>query len=593
MLKGVLVKYFQKNRFYKFLKTNKYLLLFGLIVLIYLLTRFLWLDRFPGGMDADQMEVSLSSLTIRKFSVDSSGTPWYRMIFGNNTKAGIAGLPSIVFSLFNFPFNNALIEARIPYVLVNILSLLILSLFVYEVTENKKLSYIVFAVGVVNPWFFSYSRLPTEAPFSLFTLLLGLYLWVKYKENNFYYSLIPFVICFYSYYGAKPILILLIPLLVFLRFRSDGSKVFKKSIYYLLIFFSFIFLSFGLSKIGSTATLANRTQNEIIFFNPDSFSPQVDEYRRALVANPASNLIANKYSFMFSEFLRKYTSYISSDILFWKGDSRGIYTFQDHGLFYIVDILFIIFGIIGVSKHKDLSNILGLLFVIAPIPTALSLNGDSFYYRGFLLIPSFVVLISLGIWYLFERTSEKYKPLLAIGMALVYSISWFNFLGFYFFRYPVKQHANNFLEGRLISDYIKRTPNTKITVVTTSPYSVFNDFIFYSKAIDTENNVSLSKEKTMYEIGLVKIINTCVQLDKDGIYIIDARLNCNDFGLNYKVFQNQSDAGVTFKIYNDTLCSNKYTLENYRRNHYILDYNIEALSEQSFCNRWIQNGKDN
>ena len=171
-------------------------------------------------------------------------------------------------------------------------------------------------------------------------------------------------------------------------------------------------------------------------------------------------------------------------------------------------------------------------------------------------------------------------------------ISFFDFLIFYFFRYPVKQQDNNFLNGRIVASYLARNNlNQKVVVVTTSPYSIFNEYLFYSnKILETEK--LLSKEKDSYFVGNIIIIKNCPITSLEGTYMFDSKVNCNFNGKNYVVIQNQSDSGVVFRIYNDKLCEES-NLTTYRRNHLVSDYNIEKMNNDDFCTRWIQNGKTN
>ncbi|KKP31371.1 MAG: hypothetical protein UR21_C0010G0013 [Candidatus Woesebacteria bacterium GW2011_GWC2_31_9] len=360
----------------------------------------------------------------------------------------------------------------------------------------------------------------------------------------------------------------------------------------MLSFILFAGIYFGVSKKLNLNTFSARSQDEILILNADYFSDKVNEYRRASIDYPLKNVLINKYTVTLLEFSKKYMSWISSDFLFWKGDARGMYTFEDHGLIYVLDLLFIVIGIYGISNYKKLIPLLITLFIVSSIPPALSLHGDSFFYRGFLLIPALIILISLGLTYMYKNLKKNYKSIITISVFLIYFSLFVNFLIFYFFRYPVKQQDNNFLNGRIVASYLARNNlNQKVVVVTTSPYSIFNEYLFYSnKILETEK--LLSKEKDSYFVGNIIIIKNCPITSLEGTYMFDSKVNCNFNGKNYVVIQNQSDSGVVFRIYNDKLCEES-NLTTYRRNHLVSDYNIEKMNNDDFCTRWIQNGKTN
>ncbi len=591
MLKEALKQFFQNNS--QFLQKNKLLsILLVIIAFASICFRFLWLDKFPGGMDADQIEVALSIKTFHLFGTDSSGVKFYNSIFSNNTKAGIAALPSIILAPFAF-FNLNLTNIRTIFVLVNILTIILLALLVNDFTNDKRLSYITFFVGILNPWLYSYSRMPTEAPFALLILVFAIYLLFKKKRKNIFISLPFFILSFYSYFGFKPLLYLLVPWLLSLHYLFNSKKDLRKYIIFTLIFIAFSSIYFIFSRLSGSDTFSRRSAEELVLLNPESVSVRVDEYRRASINFPYKDVLINKYTFTALEFVRKYTSWISSDFLFWKGDMRGIYIFGDHGLFYLIDFVFMIVGILALNKFKKLKSVLFSLFIIAPIPTALSLNGDSFYYRGVLFIPVFIILISLGINYSYKKVNNQIRLYYFPFLLFVYMVFFLIFLMFYFFRYPVKQHDNNFLSGRIISSYLNRNSNSNnIKVITTSPYSLINEYIFYNNLTE-ESLYQLSKEKNKYIMNNITITNECKTEYNSDVLLYDTRVNCNqNFGEEFLVIQNQSDSGVSFKIFNDSLCKS-FVTTSYRRSHLISDYNIEMMDNEMFCNRWIQNGKTN
>lgn len=576
---------------------NKYIfLVLGLIVLS-IFARFLWLNYFPSGIDHDQAEVILSSKSLFLFGVDSSGTKFPQLLFSNFTKAGIAGLPSTLLAPILGIINLNLINTRIVFVCVNILTVIFLSFFVYEITKNKYYLISTLSIGLINPWFFTYSRQPTEAPFSLLLIMIGIYLFFKYWDKNFYYSLPFFVGAFYSYFGAKPIIPLLITGILIIHFVNNKKRVISLYITYLLLSMLLVLPYFSISRTVTTGdTYVRRSVQEIIFLNPNLFTEKVNEFRRASIDFPNKEILYNKYVFMIQEFFKKYTSWLSSDFLIWGGDARGMYRFDDHGLIYGIDVIFLILGIylLGISLKNKENNVLKylilLLFIISPIPPALSLNGESFYYRGFILPVGFILLISYGVSELIQKSKRKYKNLLMLGIYTVYLLSFINFLIFYFFRYPVKQQENNFTDKRILSNYLLRSI-IPVVVVTTSPHTMLNQYLFYSGEIKYAKNM-LSAEKYSYLYKNFELTKECPKSFFNKTIVLDSRINCSVDNNEFITIQNQNDSGVVFKIFNDKLCNN-VRLENYRRNHKISDYNIEKMTNTEFCNRWIQNGESN
>ncbi|MBU0572419.1 hypothetical protein KKE18_01905, partial [Patescibacteria group bacterium] len=202
---------------------DKSIILLLLISIVLIGIRFLWLDRFPVGINHDEAEVVLSAKTYWKYGTDISLTPFPKSIFTNETSGGLSGLPSFLLTPFIGWAELTLQVARLPFVVLNIASLGLLALIVWQLTKNIVLTFSTIFVGLINPWLFAYSRATTEAPFALFFILLGIYLLFKYQGKKVLYSIIPFILAFYSYFGAKPAVLALVPLLLFLHWRFFGK----------------------------------------------------------------------------------------------------------------------------------------------------------------------------------------------------------------------------------------------------------------------------------------------------------------------------------------------------------------------------------
>lgn len=569
-----LSQHFSKN---KILST---LVLF--LIALSIVARFTFLDRFPGGMDADTIEVVLSSKSVFLFGTDSSGTSVTKMLFSNDTKAGIAGLPSIFLSLLIGGLNLGLAGTRAVFVILNLLTIVFISLFVYEISKNEKLAIVSLIVGLVNPWLFAYSRIPTEAPFALFVIVVGLYLFYKFPQK-IHLPLVFFVFAFYSYFGAKPLVLLIFPLLLFLNYLKNKRKQTFRYAVYFIMFLILTIPYFLLSKDTLQDTFSRRNNEEILISNIDSFSNIVNIQRRASITTDYQDIFYNKYITAANVFVQKYTGWLSQDFLIKGGDPRGMYRFGDHGMILAVNLPFLVLGLSQLFTFP----ILLILLVLSPIPSALSLNGDSYFFRSFLLVPIIVISTSFGFNYLAKFIKKELRKTFYIFILFFNIILFVSFLYFYFFRYPVDQHKNNFLEGRIISNYVKRIEEEKgIVVVTTSPYSVFNEVIFYNNFLKNVKNM-LSKEKSEYLFNNVQILNKCPEKIDDKVYFIDSRSDCNIDKKDFSVIQDQSDAGVTFRIYNDFLCKD-FSTDFFRSDHLVSDYALEKLETSDFCQRWVQ-----
>lgn len=579
------------------LSSRDKLLIFILVAVSFILIsiRFLWIDRFPVGITHDDSEVLLSAWTYISHGTDSSGTSFPMSIFSNNTAGGLAGLPSAILAPIVGNFSFSLFVARLPYVFLNIATIIILALFVYRLLKDKRLAIIVFLVGLVNPWLFVYSRYPTEAPFSLFFIILGMYMLFSLKGKMLIFSALPFAAGFFSYFGAKPVIPLLVIALVIIHakfWHKESLKIYLSLLGVFALSVAIYLVYFLNASSGSTFT--RRASNETVFSNFEKYSMQADEQRRGSIDYPFKNLIYNKYTNFVKDELEKVTGVFSPQFLFLGGDELSVYRLGEHGVIYFIDGIFIILGIVYIQKlDKNKKGLIVSLLVsgvvIALVPSAISrVGGTSYFFRSFFLIPWLIILISMGINFLIQGSAKR-KTISAVLIATIYLVFFISFLTFFFFRYSVREQENHFLSERILANYISRVDkitDKSIVVGTVSPHDTYLEFLLYSNYLDKDTILFAPSENP--HIGKISFISKCEPATIDKIVILDSRLNCDKLGnQNPSGIYNQKDAGEQFLIYNDILC-NSQNLDQWRRHHLIDDYLIESMSIEEFCNRWIQ-----
>ncbi len=127
-----LSKVFQKNRLI-------FLVVLPLLILG-VFTRFLWLDKIPVGYAHDEIEYILSSKSYALFGRDLSGYSFPLSLFRSETEGKISAIPPLLISPLYFLVGISHGTARIPYILVNILTATIFYFFVKKLLGNKKIA---------------------------------------------------------------------------------------------------------------------------------------------------------------------------------------------------------------------------------------------------------------------------------------------------------------------------------------------------------------------------------------------------------------------------------------------------------------------
>jgi hypothetical protein len=552
------------------------LLLIGFLILIGIITRFIWLDKFPVGLNHDEADVVMSAKSYWQNGTDISGVKFPLSLIQTKTEAGLSGLPSFLLAPFIGPFPTNLTSARLPFAFVNILTGILISGLIWQATKKMVLSLIVFAIFLLNPWSFLYSRAATEAPFALLFTLAGVYTLMVTGGKKLFYSLPFFILAFMSYFGGKPILIILVPLILGAHFiyKKSVKKDLKIYLVYLFLFFIVVGSYFLLAAKLPGSTYKNRSA-EITITNIDRFGPLVQDQRKMSVQSQASNLFINKDAFLLNELVTKYIGWTSPDYLFFKGDPRSTYTLGSHGVIYLIDAIFILIALLSLLKlskdHNFIKSFLLISFIVAPIGASLSRVETSYFFRAFLLIPMIIILVALGINYLYETIPQKTRNLFLAAVTVIYILAFANFMNFYFFEYPVTQQENHYLSERILTSYLQRTGGEAL-LINESLVQISQQYMFFT------NNLSQPK---------LNFSDDCIDATSSGkIVIVGNNSRCNNLPSSPKLIQNQKDAGTIIRIFNDTLCKD-FTLTKYRRDNLVSDYAVENLTNQEFCNRWV------
>lgn len=574
------------------LNKEKFLLKWVLFFIIFLVTiyRFVYLDRFPVGMSHDELEYILSAKTYFSSGVDLSNTPFPKSIFQTKTEGIISFLPAIFLAPYYglVPLNQ--FTARLPYVIISLLTAITLYLITKKLFNNKCVALVTLLLYLINPWSFYLSRTASDTAFSLLFYLLGIFFVLGSSKKKLILSFIFFAFGFFSYHGAKPVLIPLVVIcLIYRYFLSKNKLNFKQVGIFLggiIVVFSFYFLGNFLFP----GSINQSRSQDIIFLNQNLVSPIVDTDRKASLENPLKNIFINKATISLRIFTQKYLTTFSQDVLFMSGDARGTYRFGYHGLFFVVDFIFILVGLINLfKKYPTKTKFLLALVIISPLTTAISVVETSVINRSFLLLPLLVIFCAYGILTSYQFISKKTNSVVSfLFLALIVLVSFTNFIHFYFFQFPVIGQENYFFSQRIIANYVERNKSQKMVVVDNEPRETFLEAVFYSPK--TQNFVLKDFVKNQnYQLNNSIFTSTCPKIfDKDTVYIIKATfLDCINQEEELKSINEEQFGGQLYYIVNDSLCMT-YPSQPWLRFHLVKDYQVEKQNVGEFCTTWIK-----
>lgn len=564
-----------------------------LIIILAAILRFIYLNEVPPGPSYDEIQVILNSQSLAKTGKSIPGT--VTGIFGQakgNIETGVfSELGSYILALWTLVFGLNWTFIKIPFILTSLGMVIFIYLITKKIT-NQNCALIAALLFSINPWSIYIGRTAYESLFSYLAYLAVIYFFIRLPGWKILYILPILIIGFLTYFGAKPQFPLLIILGLFLNYLYI-PKVGKKNIKPLLVLTvgGVIFLAmYVLIFINNPASLRlGETKNQ-------TYQQIVDLKRRISIPSSLTYFTENKFMEQFKERILAYFGVLSPSFLFLEGSTWGpeFLIISDHGPMYLIDFFLIVIGLIALSRlyPKSLILILGSILV-ALVPNAVSLSAKNYVIRDGLLYPLFTILSGVGIWFI--TTFRKVKPykyyLLAI-IGILYIFSFLIFINRYFFRTPVDKNEGWNFQSRVLAHYLllnsRKYPNQKSIVVTNDLNGVSYIYLLFTNHYQTRDeilNINSILANKSYDFNGVKFLNKCPDKLEDINLILDQRINCFQNIKYLSQIASPKDGGGKYLIYNDKLCTGN-------KNHYPLlqsinDLNIEKLSEQEFCQKWI------
>lgn len=562
------------------MKIKKRVILLFLVIFLSAIIRLVYLDRIPAGINDDELHFVLNSKSIFYNFSD---------IEGKNNPFKIGEMSSLIFAPLIGILPTNLFTARLPYIIISCLSIILIYLITLKLTKNFNLAIISALVASLNPWSIYVSRTSFDAPIAIFFFLLTFYLLTLHKQKYIFLSIITGFLAFNSYIGTK---ILFFPFIVinsyFLwKFNKKNGKA------YLIVVLVSLLITLNFIVTLSKQSIGNRV-TELATPYSQKITDQVNiERQQSIQFKYLNHLLINKYTVYFKNFTQKYLYNFSTDILFLEGDHTSTGSLWKQGYFYYIDALLIIMGIVYLYiKNKNFLALICSFILLSPIPEAIRSDTlPAYVFHSSFQYPYFFILIAAGILLFWKIFLNKF---IRFAFIFIYLLSFINFINIYFFESPMYQPESFGLSHRIISNYLKleSNKNKEIYVLTREPEVLFRSYLFFSNLYQ-KNNFDLikniySKSRDNIYFKSIHFINHNKYLPNGQNYTLIFDTDNFDFkDKNPRLFISRiSDAGKIYSIYNGSTCQN-LELSTYPNNITIKDLNIEKIDEKNFCERYI------
>ncbi len=419
---------------------KKYLPIILILILASVL-RFVALDKFPAGLNADEAAIGYNAWSLIQTGKDEHGVSW-PLVFRSFDDYK----PPVYFYLV-LPFVKLLglniWAVRLPSALLGIASVFLVYLLAKVfVPKNKYFPFFSALLLAISPWHLQFSRGGWEVNAALFFILLGLWSFFKGldKFRYFYLFVISLVISLYTYHSAR-IISPLLALSLVLIYRQPLFVNLKGKKLKTIILAAVLGLLMSLPLAGQLLSKEGQSRFAgVSVFSDTGPLWQALELRRA---HPEINLfvkiIHNQYLSYGLRFVKNYLSHYSPRFLFIDGDEIARSKVPGMGQTYLLLFPFYVLGLFALCRLDIKGKIfIFAWFLIAPFAAALTFQSPHALRAQNMVIPlTFISALGLAIVFKFlARLKNKWLfSLHVLGVLLFGGYSTGRYLHLYYNHY--------------------------------------------------------------------------------------------------------------------------------------------------------------
>ena len=570
-----------------------YSILVGLFVLLAIFLRFWYLDRIPTGIVMDEFDYILNAKFVYHTgtNIQQNWSPWSLSTLPDEVPKG--ELTYLVSLPFVGPFGLSIFTARVGFAILSVFSVLI-SFAIASTLFGPWVGLAAGFITAINPWNVYFGRTGYDVPVSVMFYMLSFLCMLRLKGSKLLFTLIPLFFAFYGYIGMK---LLFVPFVIIAAIGAWATTHKRSDTKWFVLLVVISLLIFGQFVFRVQTTTAGSRVNQLFTPFDTKIAADVDLQRRLTIASPLTNLFANKAVVYLKAAGEKYLGAFSPTILFTNGEGIATFALWQHGLFYPLDALFLLLGIMMIySTSPSILLVLGAIIAISPIPSVLSTEGATYVHRSSLMYPIMTILIAYGIVGTIGTIRKNLKVVVTGAICMVYIILTANFVYLYFFRFPYYNSESFGFSQRLYSRYAILANAKAIPVVniTDAPQLYFKNYMLYGnipnkQSIPKITEIFRNDVYTWDNATFTKMCPTKNEVDTGKTtYLISNASPCKELFIKRPMVTIASlgDGGSLYNIFNDRMCS-KYALGSYPTGFTMKDFDVEHLSEEQFCTKFV------
>ncbi len=492
------------------------------ILALAIIARFYNLSSVPLGFHIDEAIIADNANFILQTGKDTNNNflPLQTEVFGDYNPTGYAYLAVIPIKILGL----TIFAARSVGSLLGVFAVLGAFFLAYAIFEKKSLSLLTALFVALSPWNIVLSRSTEETAASLPFIIFGFaFLIWSVKKEKIRYLLIATVLLFASYfiYFTPRLFVPLLFLTFFIPVKYWYSK--RRALFTKAFIASFLF-------IGITAFLlvigvrggSNRFNQVSIFGFPETKLVMEEQIREDGVQKspiPITRLFHNKPLAYSLTFVNNYFQYFSGNFLFTKGGLPIWFNVPGMGLFYLVELPFILYGLYRIFRERKSWGFLVIAWLLlSPVVASLTVDDVPNIRRALVMVPVMELLAAYGVIVAIGNIPKRLR-MIGAGVFIVFFV--FNSLYFfhqYFIHSPIHKNWNR-NEGfeEMVATVKKDYDNYDKIIVTKSEGGIYPLILFYLNYSPREYlREGFPKDKAYTGFGKFFFVDaSCPSIEKD------------------------------------------------------------------------------
>ena len=430
----------------KLMSKKSYFIAAVIITLLGIGLRFTALSTIPTGIYWDEAAILADVKKVVQTGSDLHGlSPWHLIYpsYGDYKLAPYIWLTSGFVSIMGV----SVVSLRLPSALAGVLTIIIAGRLALLLKKQhaRLFSLATMLVVAISPWGILFSRAGFEGNVAEMFLCLSLLLVVESQKNHlavkWRYLFLTLAslsagLATWTYFSVRfvfPLVLLALSGYFYLQ-----QKNYRQLLLTLVLGFSF----FTVMTIAMTQAPFYREYTTLRLSTPSilnddqNIAARVNQARQLSGNTFFSRLIFNHKTFMTATLIRHIAAHLNPNYLFLSGDANLRHSTGAHGLFLLIFIFFLPWGIITLwQNQRYLLWFLGCWWLVALIPASVPLEGVPHALRTLNALTPASMIIAAGLTALL--THPQFKNFIYVGIFIGgLLINLGEFCWYYYHLYP-------------------------------------------------------------------------------------------------------------------------------------------------------------